>query len=233
MKENNRNFIIFLTVLALIVVGLGVFILKSSDSTFIVPQTAKNDSSISLSYGNTELGNRVLPINDAEKRDNQIDIYLDYQCSFCAVFENESGATLNDFLNDREDISVNYHIMNFLNNSHQYSSRSANASLLVAREAPDKWYAYNDILFKQQPDGENVQTHSNEELVDFAKTLDVNISLDDMNDKIYHPWINEANNKALEKVDGTPNVFINGEQIDTQILYDSELFLAELEKELN
>ncbi|GAA4404529.1 hypothetical protein GCM10023147_47100 [Tsukamurella soli] len=88
-----------------------------------------------------------------------VDIFSDFQCPYCAEFEQQSGPQIVQAI-DAGTLQVRYHVVNFLDQnsaSGTYSSRAAGAALSIAKSslpAAQKqkvWLAYYQTLYAQQP----------------------------------------------------------------------------------
>jgi protein-disulfide isomerase len=110
-----------------------------------------------------------------------IDIYEDALCPACAELERQFGQQINQEL-DNGSLTVNYHMVDFLNRSSHsgdYSSRAAGALLCVAQDSgsqPGAYMAFHSALFasENQP-AENGSTDlSNLQLADLAATAGAN-----------------------------------------------------------
>jgi len=106
-----------------------------------------------------------------------IDIYEDAMCPACAELERQFGQQINQEL-DNGNLTVNYHMVDFLNKasaSGDYSSRAAGALLCVAQESGSQagvYMAYHSALFasENQPAENGSSDLSNQQLADLAKT---------------------------------------------------------------
>jgi protein-disulfide isomerase len=106
-----------------------------------------------------------------------IDLYEDALCPGCAELERQFGQQINQEI-DNGNLTVNYHMVDFLNrlsHSGDYSTRAAGALLCVAQDSgsqPGVYLNFHSALFapENQPE-ENASTDlSNEQLADLAKT---------------------------------------------------------------
>lgn len=105
-----------------------------------------------------------------------VDIYEDAMCPGCAELERQFGQQVNQEL-DNGNLTVNYHMVNFLDPrspSGDYSSRAAGALLCVAQESgstPGVYMAFHSALFapENQPAENGTTDLSNQQLADLAK----------------------------------------------------------------
>lgn len=104
-----------------------------------------------------------------------IDVYEDALCPACAELERQFGQQINQEL-DNGNLTVNYHMVDFLNprsQSGDYSSRAAGALLCVAQDSgsqPGVYMAFHSALFANQPAENGSADLSNQQLADLAGT---------------------------------------------------------------
>ncbi len=157
-----------------------------------------------------------------------IQIYVDYFCPFCKLFEQTNSEQIESWL-DLDAASVEIHPIAILNpNSQgtQYSTRSANAAACVANYSPDSYWSVNTALFANQPK-ERTQGLTDDQLVDIVTDAGVSSSSvieECIRDQDFKQWVQAATLRALEgpipnakndlvadnKVGGTPTVLVNG-----------------------
>lgn len=161
------------------------------------------------------------PTEDTDVVD--IRIYLDYFCPACGAFE----ATNNDQIAtwvDSGAATLEIHPVSILDRaslSSQYSTRSANAAACVANYSPDSFFAYNALLFENQPE-EGTTGLDDDELKALAKEAGVSklSSIETCIDDVrFKKWVNAATARAfegplpnadIERVEKTPTVLVNG-----------------------
>src|SRR5699024_1409638 len=83
----------------------------------------------------------------------QVDVYSDFMCPFCSLFEQTNGELLAE-LRESGDIALTYHpvaILDRFSEGTAYSTRAVTAAALVADQAPESFVALNDLLFANQP----------------------------------------------------------------------------------
>ncbi|GAA4657871.1 DsbA family protein [Arthrobacter cryoconiti] len=144
----------------------------------------------------------------------QVVVYLDFMCPACKNFETAYGPTL-DGLRNSGKITVEYRPLNFLDrfsSGTNYSSRSAAAAACVVDKSPDKYKAFVDSLYKEQP-AENSKGLDNATLVKLASeagAADINSCV---NDKTFRPYIAFGGALAVARgIAATPTVFVQGQQ---------------------
>ncbi|WP_449276913.1 DsbA family protein [Leucobacter sp. GX24907] len=167
-------------------------------------------------HANSEYGFVLTPElagGDAPEDDPvDVDLYEDFLCSSCKIFQEQSGDFLAEQVADGV-ITLTYHPIAFLNSAStdDYARRAANAAACVADQAGVAAYAsMHDLLLKHQPEqgGEGL---SNVRLIELAKKAgadDIDGCVEDMT---FEPWGEEAlDAAAAADVSSTPTVRVEG-----------------------
>ena len=146
-----------------------------------------------------------------------VDVYVDFLCPHCATFHDAQGEDLARMAQDGE-ITLRMHPRPMLDASSSpagYSGRAANAAVCAYAEDPAQWYAAESALFEEQPDAAGLSDEELAGLVSDATGLDV---ADCVAEGTYLPWIEEVvEPEALSRTQGTPAVFIDGEEFTGDI----------------
>lgn len=155
-----------------------------------------------------------------------IRVYLDYLCPFCGQFEKTNSDQIKKWV-DSGAATIEIHPISLLTSKSagtQYSLRAANAAACVANYAPEDFYAFNQELFKNQPEegSAGLDDKQIKKLVTSAGvTTDaskINSCIDGMD---FKSWVLDATDRALTgplpntnvpSVTGTPTVLVNGKQ---------------------
>ena len=117
-------------------------------------------------------------------------VYFDFMCPFCGNFEKQYGAQLKSLASEKK-ITVEYRALGFLDrfsSGTNYSSRAGAAAACVADKSPDKYQAFLDILFVNQP-AENSKGLDNATLKKYATEVgaaDIGSCVDD---KTFRPYM--------------------------------------------
>jgi len=164
------------------------------------------------------------PTDQAEADDPiAIRLYVDYQCPHCRDFETANADQLAAWLNSGA-ATVEIHPIAILNNASQgtqYSTRAANAAACVADRSPDSFWAFNQLLFANQPE-ENTPGLPDSKLIALTEEADVaNASAiaDCIRDGTFRSWVSDATSRAVQgpvpdsnvaRVISTPTVIVNG-----------------------
>jgi protein-disulfide isomerase len=143
-----------------------------------------------------------------------IDAYEDFQCPFCRMFEEQSGATLRQLIAQRI-ATVVYHPLAFLDaaSTTRYSSRASTASGCAADAG--RFADYHDILYVNQPP-EGSAGLTDEQLI----ALGVGIGIDNADFPrcvalhAYLSWTEYVTERAIARgVQGTPTVLVDGRPV--------------------
>ncbi|MGC5050461.1 thioredoxin domain-containing protein [Micromonospora sp. DT48] len=143
-----------------------------------------------------------------------VDIYEDYLCPACKQFEQTSGATIEQLVNDGK-VRVVYHPVAYLNrySSTEYSTRSSAASGCAAEGG--KFTEFGKALFERQPP-EGGAGLSNDELIDIG--AEVGLDRDAFGSCVregrYRSWTAHVTDEASRaRITGTPSILVDGEPV--------------------
>lgn len=165
-----------------------------------------------------------------------IQLFIDYFCPVCGTFEKTNGEQISTLV-DSGAATVEifpYAILDSVSQGTKYSTRAANAAACVADNSPDTYYAYNTVLFENQPK-EGTGGLTNEELIDLTKEAGVQNAAaikKCIETEKFKTWVAEARdrhrtegvpNSNVDSVAGTPTVIVNGLKY-TGALNDSAAF---------
>ena len=203
-----RNIVIGMV--ALVVLSGVIFTLAGKrTSTDVKLPTAINQ--IDSSKNGASLIATVEPSNDYGIVFNkdlkpQIDIWEDFQCPFCNIFEKAMSTYLEDVIRNKE-AKVVFHMASFIGPD---SVRAANAANCAVAEG--RFIEYHRALYQIQG-AENAGIYANANLVEVGKRL--GITKPDFEKCVtegrYSGVVNNvANSMAKNNVNGTPTIFING-----------------------
>ena len=140
--------------------------------------------------------------------------YLDLMCPACNQFEQTYGPEL-DSLRDEGKVTVEYRVLPFLDrfsSGTNYSSRAAAAAACVVDKSPDKYKAFLDSLYANQPK-ENSKGLDNASLEKFATEAGAASISSCVDAKTYRPYVAYTGAVAgAAGVNATPTVFVDGQQ---------------------
>lgn len=201
-----------------IVVILGIF---AALVAFIVRQNSVGDV-----FGGTQLeptnvtetggiavGSSNVAGADLDPNRVQVDVYVDFMCPICGVFEDLNAADLEELRLDGT-ADVIYHPISILDRYSRgtsYSTRAAASSFLIAEESPEHFVAYLEALFENQP-AEGTKGLSDDTLRDIAIEVGVPAeTADKIRDHAYAQYVRNATEQSsIAGVTGTPSLFIDG-----------------------
>ncbi|WP_460755423.1 DsbA family protein [Myceligenerans cantabricum] len=216
--------IVTLSVLGLLIVGLGVAIwlifaesqkepLEKVDSA---PAGVVDDTGIAVG----EDGAAGTLVEDAPR----LDVYVDFMCPICGQFEALNGEDITE-LREKGDVALVVHPVSILDRQSQgseYSTRAAAAVAWVADQAPQSFMEYHDLLFANQP-AEGGAGHADPQLAAFAEQAGVPADVaegisDGTATDTYRDWVAASTDVATSDPDlagergfGTPRIQIEGE----------------------
>lgn len=146
-----------------------------------------------------------------------VEIYFDYMCPACGMFEAANGAELDRLLEDGV-VRVELRPISFLDEQSdgaEYSTRTANAIATVADAAPERVWELHGGLYAQQP-AEGTEGLGDEQIADIAADAGVPADVvDRFTDGTYRTWVASVTQQAFHSgVQGTPTVKIDGAVFD-------------------
>jgi protein-disulfide isomerase len=155
-----------------------------------------------------------------------IQIYVDYQCPICEMFEQGNTAQLRQWVKSGV-ATVEIHPISFLDgrgSPNTYSSRAANAAVCVANYSPNSFFDFSALLYQHQP-AEGTPGPENPELI--KRTTEAGVQnaakiADCINNKTFGNWVKNTTDTVLGAkykikgatfgVTGTPTIVVNGKQ---------------------
>ncbi len=195
--------VLALVAIIAVVMGTGRF---GSSGTLVQPPGVVNVSS-SRSAGVYQVGRSDAPAT--------VDLYEDFQCPACETFETQTGPTLGRLV-DSGKIKVRYHVLSFIDDNvgGSYSARSANAAACVQANAPERFRAFHDALYRNQPkEGSNPPDSV---LLDAARGVGVTGAAFTtcVKDRTYKTYVSRVQDEASKAgVNQTPTILLNGREM--------------------
>jgi protein-disulfide isomerase len=208
-RERNRNLVVVGAVVAAVLVVIGVlfYVQSTRDKT---GRTATDvPGNLSGAYTVT-VGKSSAPTT--------LTIYEDFQCPVCEIFESRTSAAV-DAAIAAGKVKVGYHMAGFLDSqsTNAYSSRALNAAAVVLDTAgPDVFLKFHNLLYQHQP-AEGGPGPGDQQLIAYAVQAgaDQRAVTRPIQEKVYAQWVLNANDQmSKDGVNGTPTVFINGQEQD-------------------
>jgi protein-disulfide isomerase len=159
-----------------------------------------------------------------------LDLYEDFQCPACAVFEQRLGGTIRE-LAQQGKLKLNYHIKTFLDdNLGNDSSTRAGTAAFCAADA-GKFQQFHDQVFPGQPATEGAG-FTKAELRGFAERAGISgPALDTWqrcaDARTYDSYLESVEKKSFEdKVTGTPTLRLNGKDVPLEQVQSPEQLMA-------
>ena len=211
-KERSRNlFVVGAIVVAVAIIAIVMVVISSNnDTSGKAVDSSGTPSNLTGTY-NVTIGKSSAP--------DTIKMYEDFQCPICKDFEAYTGEQVRQGIADGK-IKVDYHMVAFLDRASttQYSSRALNAAMAVLSTAgPDAFLKFHTLAFANQPK-EGSAGVPDSTLIDWAAQAGADKAAVTplINDNVYHQWVvNATDQMSKDGVNGTPTVFINGQNQGT------------------
>lgn len=208
--DRNRKILIQVAVAAVLVglvaaIGIGLAVRNSGSGENSPAPAATTDN------GAIRIGNPDAKVT--------VRVIADMQCPACQMFEAANGEVLKKAVEDGT-ASVEYNIAAFLDRASttEYSSRAANASFCVAEAGTENYQTWLQAMFAEQPpEGGNGLPDS--KLVDIATSAGyTDPAVADCITERKHDAFVQSNSAELLKsgIEGTPTIYVNGEQVESQ-----------------
>lgn len=222
VKAQERRTLVVWVLIGVVLVGLFgaliAYIVRQGDVDAI-NSDSKAVPAVASENGGFPVGTGGVVGEELDDTRVRLDVYLDFMCPICSQFEEFRGGEI-DALREAGTLDVYYHpiaILDRFSNGTEYSTRSAAAAALVAQEAPDKFMAFSEALFVNQP-AEGSNGLSDEEIQDVARAAGVpDAVVDKIPDHPYANWVRSATEQAsIDGVGGTPTLSVNGKIQDPQ-----------------
>lgn len=190
----------------------GVTLLANTDVAKLEPATV--DAAAVPDAPQTAPASVVAPGAEAEAgKPVKVVLYIDFICPICKNFETQYNDQLTSLRNEGK-ITVEYRPLGFLDSrsSTNYSSRAANAAACVVNESPEKYAAFVDSLFANQP-AEGSAGISDDKLKTMATDIGAKNIDTCIDQKTYRPFVKFTTKEASAiGVTGTPTVLVDGQQ---------------------
>ncbi|MFE7639970.1 DsbA family protein [Kitasatospora sp. NPDC057518] len=179
---------------------------NAANGPLVVPANASGTNGTVITYGKADAP-------------HTLDVYEDFRCPFCEQLETTTGKAIQQLADDGT-YKVEYHLATFLdNNLGGKGSRTALAAAGAAlNEGVDKFKAFHDVLYANQPDERSDAFGDVNHILDLAGQvpgLKTDGFVKAVQDGTYAPWaakVNEEFNKS--DVTGTPTVKLDGKKLD-------------------
>ncbi|MFJ6379582.1 DsbA family protein [Kitasatospora sp. NPDC092039] len=177
----------------------------AASAPLVVPANASGPDGTVVTYGKADAPHTMA-------------IYEDFRCPVCKHFEAANGETVKKLTEDGR-IKVEFHLAAFLDkNLGGKGSRTALAAAGAAlNEGVDKFKAFHDVLYANQPDEREDGFGDVDHLLDLAGQvpgLKTDAFVKAVTDRTYAPWAAKVSDAFNDSgVTGTPTVKVDGKQI--------------------
>ncbi|MFJ9840398.1 DsbA family protein [Kitasatospora sp. NPDC101155] len=178
----------------------------SSAAPLVVPANASGPDGTVITYGKADAPHTM-------------EVYEDFRCPVCKHFEAANGQTVKEITQEGQ-IKVEFHLAAFLDkNLGGKGSRTALAAAGAAlNEGVDKFKAFHDVLYANQPDERSDAFGDVNHLLDLAGQvpgLKTDAFVKAVTDKTYAPWAAKVADAFNDSgVTGTPTVKVDGKPIN-------------------
>lgn len=177
-----------------------------------------------------------IPTTQSDVGPVSIVVYVDYQCPFCAQFEEANGRQIVQWV-AAGIATLEMHPVAVLDQyslGTRYSSRAANAVACVADREPDEFYLASTALFAAQPE-EGTSGLTNDEIVSIVEGAGVTdpAVAQCIQNESFKAWVSAATERTRSPIpnsdepylDSTPMVLVNGQRY-TGAPSDAKAFLT-------
>jgi protein-disulfide isomerase len=206
-------------VLVLVIAAIvgGALLTKQGNKAAVQPEAGAKAPTGAIASG--QPNQYGVPISEAPGKPT-LAIWEDFQCPACKQFEEQMGATIEEIAK-AGDATVIWRSTSFLDQNYpgQNSQRAA-AAYGCAVDA-GKGIEYHDTVFANQPATEG-DGYTQEQLLGFGTSVgitgDAKATFDKcVTDKTYMSWAaNGTASMAAEGVQGTPSLYLNGQELEDQ-----------------
>lgn len=201
-RQRTRN--ILFTVVIVVVLAIGIAVWAANRTT--TNRDAAAPAGVDADLG-VPVGTATSPV---------VDIYEDFQCPICKVFEDNVGSTFQQLADDGETRVV-YHIMSFLDNNLRNDSSTRAANAAGCAQDQGVFPAYHHEVFANQPANEG-DGFTDEQLLSFGESAGV----PDMaafeacvTNLTFADWVARVERLGEDaQISGTPTVLLNGNRLD-------------------
>jgi len=209
-ESRRRVLIVLSAVAAVIALVVGVTMLVQNDKAKKKVVVAAGGAPTGLIEGGFGVGTTSPKVT--------LTLFEDFYCSACYTFENQDRALLAQYVAEGK-VRLVYHTVAILDESDptnsNYSTRAANAAAAVYTAAPDKFQAYHDLLYINQPE-EGKAALTDAQLLDYAVQAGVDKAKiqDAVTGHKYSNWVTAQTEVASKAgLKGTPTVKLNGKEV--------------------
>lgn len=222
MKSNNKSFIFGILGVVVVAIAIGIFIVFQS-SQQNAPTVTGEQLQVSEEFLVNDTGfavsndGKLLTQEEVDDYPTVVDIYQDFLCSYCADFTDSNEQEMLNYQEaNPEEVIYVYHILNFMDNenTNEYSTRAASAAITVLMNEPELFNSFNLSLFEAQPTGPADSRKNSAALAALDKGIGEELTALIASEQ-YKEWVANNTDSVFSEglIQGTPAIFINGENI--------------------
>ncbi|MED7954930.1 thioredoxin domain-containing protein [Kitasatospora sp. NPDC058201] len=174
-------------------------------TALVVPANTSGPDGTVITYGKADAA-------------HTLQVFEDFRCPVCKGFEAANGEAVKKLADDGT-VKVEYHLAAFLDkNLGGKGSRTALAAIgAAANEGVDKFKAYHDVLYANQPEERDDafgDVNHLLELADKVPGLKTDAFVKAVTDRTYAPWAKKVADAFNDSgVTGTPTVKVDGKPL--------------------
>jgi len=188
------------------VIGVVVVAVIGAVTWAVAAATAPKTNSDTTDYAIT-IGQDSAPVT--------VDVYQDFMCSACGLFERNNSTDLQSLL-DSGQMKLRIRPVAFFDSyslGTKYSTRAANDFVTVAKAEPDKAFAFNKLLYANQP-SENTTGLTDDQIAQLASQAGVSAATIATFTELTQSEFVTNSTKAAESagITSTPTIYIDGTQ---------------------
>ncbi len=213
------------------IIGVGLFAKSNAKTDSLPPELATEyNSSAQLPAGVSAKEGYGVPVGTSNANVPRVELYEDFQCPACGQLEKVNSENILA-AGEKDEINLTLHPMIFLDRNFPESKRSSLRSTMAWGCAVDagKTVEYHSGVFEMQPAQEG-KGFTDDQLINLAKKVGItDAALTDFEDCFssakYQAWAENSQLHAQDRgVPGTPAMYINDAVVDSNTIYDKDLF---------
>ncbi|MBT2479020.1 thioredoxin domain-containing protein [Streptomyces sp. ISL-94] len=151
-----------------------------------------------------------------EEAKSTLTVWEDFRCPACKAFEENYRATIHD-LEAKGLLKVDYHLVTLIDGNMGGSGSLKGANAAACAQDADKFSAYHDVLFQNQPQETDDAYGKNAKLLELAgkvEGLDTPAFRSCVEDGTHNSWVGTSQEAfRAGKFRGTPTVLLDGKDI--------------------
>lgn len=224
-ERRNRNLLIGGVLALIAAVAVALYVIISQGNQPVSADVEAMPANVSVEDGGISLGSELIAgtSNDGAP---VLDVYLDYTCSFCGLFEEVNATDIEEAVSAGE-VTVVYHPVAILDGAEpagrpafsDFSGRSVEAAAVVADGAPEAFSSFHRGLFElwaEAIDAGAADEPTDEQIAEAAEAAGVPQDVvDTIGEGRFTDWVGATTEQfRRDGFTGTPTVLIEGERFD-------------------